>query len=316
MGEDLIFDKSNFSLKKVRHTLWDIISTILVFFFGTLTFAALAYTLIAVVFSTDKERRLSRENRMYEKVFSQMEERKTLVEDVVLGLESKDNAIYKDIFHTNAPSVNPAEGLDLIQTADTISDRHIVRYTSRKADRLLSLSEKVDAAFARAFDVYECDTLELPPLSLPLEKASYAQIGGSLGSKVNPFYKVPMQHNGLDIIAPQGDKVIASASGYVSDVIYSRKGMGNVVEITHPGGYVTRYCHLIDIRVRKKMVVKRGTHIGNVGISGNAFAPHLHYEILKDGENVDPVNYFFASVTPDEYANMLYMSVYTQQSMD
>jgi len=316
MREYLIFDKSNFGFQKARHTVWDIVSTVLIFFLGTMTFAVLAYVLISFVFSTDKERRLARENRMYEKVFSQMEERQALIEDVVSGLEAKDNTIYKDIFHTDAPSVNPADGLDLIQTEETVPDHHIVEYTFQKADRLLALSEKVDAAFSRAFEVYECDTLSLPPLSLPLERVSYAQIGGSLGSKINPFYKVPMQHSGLDIIAPQGDKVLSSAGGYVSAVVFSRKGMGNVVEITHPGGYVTRYCHLIDITLRKGMVVKRGTCIGKVGISGNAFAPHLHYEIIKDGVNVDPINYFFASVTPDEYANMLYMSVYTQQSMD
>lgn len=316
MKENLVFDKSSFSFKKVRRTVWDVLSKILVFFLVTLTFAAGAYALIALVFSTDKERRLARENRMFEKVFPQMEERKSLVEDVVSGLEAKDNSIYQDIFHTSAPSVNPAGELDLLPTSDTIPDRHYVEFTSRKADLLLERSKNVDAAFARAFEVYECDTLDLPPLSLPLAKVSYAQIGGSVGSKINPFYKVPMNHEGLDIIAPQGDKVLASSSGYVSNVIRSRKGMGNVVEITHPGGYVTRYCHLIDITVRKGMVVRKGTQIGSVGISGNAFAPHLHYEILKDGVPVDPVNYFFASVTPDEYANMLYMSVYTKQSMD
>jgi hypothetical protein len=62
--------------------------------------------------------------------------------------------------------------------------------------------------------------------------------------------------------------------------------------------------------------VKKGSVIGAVGVSGKSFAPHLHFEVLKDGQYKDPVNYFFASVTPQEYANMMYMSVSTGQSMD
>ena len=145
---------------------------------------------------------------------------------------------------------------------------------------------------------------------------SYAQVGAALGEKINPFYKVPIEHNGLDIIAVQGEPVYATASGYVSDVIQSRKGQGNVVEITHQGGYVTRYAHLSDIQVRKGVQIRKGACVGYVGISGNSFAPHLHYEIIKDGEYLDPVNYLFASVSPDEYLNMMYMSVNTGQSMD
>ena len=62
--------------------------------------------------------------------------------------------------------------------------------------------------------------------------------------------------------------------------------------------------------------VKKGAKIGYVGVSGNSFAPHLHYEVIRDTTVLDPVNYFFASVSPDEYVNMLIMSASTGQSMD
>lgn len=137
-----------------------------------------------------------------------------------------------------------------------------------------------------------------------------------MGEKINPFYKVKIMHNGLDLIAPAGDPVYATADGYVSDVTMSRKGLGNVVTINHGNGYVTRYAHLADIEVRKGRKVKTGTRIGYVGVSGNSFAPHLHYEVIRDTVVVDPVSHFFASVTPDEYVNMLIMSASTGQSMD
>jgi murein DD-endopeptidase MepM/ murein hydrolase activator NlpD len=100
------------------------------------------------------------------------------------------------------------------------------------------------------------------------------------------------------------------------EVVKSRKGLGNVVSIDHGNGYVTRYAHLADIEVKKGRKVKKGSKIGYVGVSGNSFAPHLHYEVIRDTTVVDPVSHFFASVTPDEYVNMLIMSASTGQSMD
>ena len=150
----------------------------------------------------------------------------------------------------------------------------------------------------------------------PLKNYSFAQTGASTGSRINPFYKVSMQHNGLDMIAPSGEPVYAAADGTVSNVIRSRKGLGNVVEIDHGNGYMTRYGHLADVEVRKGRKLTKGTRIGYVGVSGNSFAPHLHYEVIKDTLVMDPVNYMFASVTPEEYVNMLVMSVTTGQSMD
>ena len=123
-------------------------------------------------------------------------------------------------------------------------------------------------------------------------------------------------HTGVDLIAPQGDPVLAVADGIVTDVVTSRKGHGNVVEITHAGGYVTRYGHLADVKVSQGQRVTRGKRIASVGISGNTFAPHLHFEMLKDGEYMDPAAYFFAGVTPDGYAGIQLMASRTGQSLD
>ena len=125
-----------------------------------------------------------------------------------------------------------------------------------------------------------------------------------------------MRHNGLDLIAPAGEPVYAVADGIIKEIIKSRKGLGNVVEIDHGNGYVTRYAHLADVEVSKGRRLERGDRIGYVGVSGNSFAPHLHYEVLRDTVVLDPVNHFFASVSPEDYLNMLVMSVSTGQSMD
>ena len=150
----------------------------------------------------------------------------------------------------------------------------------------------------------------------PISGFSYARTGASVGERINPFYKVKAFHGGLDLISQQGETVRAAADGVVKEVVHSSKGLGNVVSIEHAEGYLTRYAHLENTRVTKGQKVKRGQVIGQVGMSGNSFAPHLHYEVLKDTLRMDPLNYLFASVTPDDYMGMLFMSVNTGQSMD
>ena len=110
--------------------------------------------------------------------------------------------------------------------------------------------------------------------------------------------------------------MLAAADGVVRDVIHANKGLGNIVVIDHRNGYLTRYALLGDITVSKGKTVRRGQKVGTVGISSTTFAPHLHYEVLRDGETLDPVHFLFASVSPEDYAKMLYMSVSTRQSLD
>jgi murein DD-endopeptidase MepM/ murein hydrolase activator NlpD len=192
----------------------------------------------------------------------------------------------------------------------------MVEYAYGKVVAAEGRAARVEDNFRKALALVASGDRALPPMSLPLGTVSFAQVGASVGQKVNPFYKVETAHNGVDLIAPQGDPVLAVADGTVTDVISSRKGLGNVVEITHPGGYVTRYAHLADITVSRGQRVQRGRKIASVGISGNSFAPHLHFELLKDGEYLDPVDCFLAGVTPDGYAGMKLMASRTGQSLD
>ena len=111
------------------------------------------------------------------------------------------------------------------------------------------------------------------------------------------------------------EDISAAADGTVSVAEYTNNH-GDYVAIDHGNGYVTRYAHLADIEARKGRKIKRGARIGYVGVSGNSFAPHLHYEVVRDTVVLDPMNHLFASVTPEEYVNMLVMSVTTGQSMD
>ena len=245
-----------------------------------------------------------------------MAKKEMLLADVVEGLKAKDDKIYEEIFNTAAPDMDRFSSLDFLMGLDSIPDSDIVLNSAGRLDVLERSAAKVEDNFTKVMEAIADKKFVMPPMSNPMRDFTFAQTGASTGDKINPFYKVPMKHNGLDLIAPAGEPVYVTADGVVKEVIKSRKGLGNVVVVDHGNGYITRYAHLADIEVRKGRKLKRGARIGYVGMSGNSFAPHLHYEVQRDTVVLDPVNHFFASVTPEEYMNMLIMSVTTGQSMD
>ncbi len=316
MSSQYIFDREDIKFSRKKTSVWAVLRRILMFFVATVSLAVIYYLLFALVFSTDEEKRLRDENRVYEAEFPALEEKERMVSEVVEGLRVKDNRIYEEIFHTSAPNVDPLSTVDFFSGVDSIPDSDIVIYAERKITKAEKSAGNVEENFVRIMEMVQDSGFVMPPMTNPIGNFSFAQTGASVGDRINPFYKVSVRHNGLDMIAPAGEPVYAAADGIVRNVIRSRKGLGNVVEIDHGNGYVTRYAHLADVGVGKGRVLKKGARIGYVGVSGNSFAPHLHYEVLRDTLVMDPVNYLFASVTPEEYVNMLVMSVVTGQSMD
>ena len=316
MSSRYIFDNDKFKFRKARTSVWTVIRRFLMFCVASLSMAVLYYLIFSLFFSTEEERRLRAENRIYEREFPALEEKSRMLSDVVEGLQVRDDRIYEEIFHASAPNMDPGSSIDYLVGLDSIPDKDIVGRSAARLEALEAHAGHIEDNFRDIIAMLQDEDFKMPPMSNPLKDFSFAQVGASVGNRVNPFYKVKIMHNGLDLIAPDGDPVYAAADGVVSDVTKSRKGLGNVVTISHSDGYRTRYAHLADIEVKKGRRVKRGTRIGYVGVSGNSFAPHLHYEVLKDTLVLDPVHHFFASVDPDEYVNMLIMSASTGQSMD
>ena len=316
MRNEYTYDKERVGLRKVGVSVKKWLRRGVVFIIATMSMAVLYYVLFALFFSTDTERRLKAQIDMYEREMPELERKERLLSDVVEGLKARDNRIYEEIFHMAAPDMDRMSSMDFLAGLDSIPDDNIVKYTEGKVFVLERSASNVEDNFRKIMARVQEPDFVMPPMTNPLDDYTFAQTGASVGSKINPFYKVPMQHNGLDMLAHSGEPVKAAADGVVTVVIKSRKGLGNQVVIDHGDGYFTRYAHLADIEVSKERKVRRGTCIGYVGVSGTSFAPHLHYEVLRDTVVLDPINHLFASVTPEEYMNMMIMSVSTGQSLD
>lgn len=312
----LEFDPADISFHKAGGRFRFYAGWILSLLATSIVVTILFYGIFATFFSTDSERSMSGELRTYKKFYEEVPEKEKLLADVLAGLQHKDNSIYKEVFHSTAPGLDPIENLSYFFASDTIPEYRIYSYTRDKSDRLISRAVEVDKMFEDIAELLLRADRQMPPMVLPLKDLSYPQVGASVGSRLNPFYRAYVQHNGVDLIAVRGTVVYATADGEVTYSKNSSGNSGNSIRISHAGGYETVYAHLADRYVRQGQKVVKGQKIGTVGMSGQAYAPHLHYEVIRDGEVLDPINFFFNSVSPEEYANMLYMSVNTMQSLD
>ena len=184
---------------------------------------------------TDEDRRLEEENQRYQQYYPGLRDRQQRISKAVDYLQIRDNAIYRDIFYSDAPSLKAFLQGDLLAGQDTLPQGDLDRYTAGKAGRLVEKAAEIDARFREITRLLTGREDPLPPMTLPIEDALYTQIGASTGMRMSPFLKVELFHGGLDILAPQETPVRATAEGVVRHVEHSRKGLGNTVEIEHEG---------------------------------------------------------------------------------
>ena len=316
-----VYDSETGTFQPKRTSLKEVLLRILTYLAATLLAAAVFYLVFALAFSTDREKLLERESRLLEAEHAELSGRLDLLEEAIGHLQERDRDIYHDLFSAEPPNyllvtqdtlARTAEELEELPESDLVWDVYaLVKRMESSASQVSRQLTEIDTAFSGGGIV----PTAIPSI-VPLRSFSPVQTGASVGKKVNPFYKTIREHTGIDLMAPSGTPVRCTADGQVLEVVRSEKGMGNEVTVTHKGGFRTVYAHLDNIRVSPGQSLRQGALIGTVGQSGSCFAPCLHYEVRRDGVPQDPVNYFFAELTPTTYRDMMIVALTTGQSMD
>ena len=204
------------------------------------------------------------------------------------------------------------EGIDTTRMESLVKDSKMRLAVIEKG------MERVDGTFASIGESLDSlgKAVTAIPSVVPVKDFGIRQSGASVGRKMNPFYKTVTMHNGMDLLAAAGTPVLAAADGVVKKAVKNGKREGSSITIDHNNGYVTVYNHLGKINVRKGQKVKQGARIAEVGMTGMTFAPHLHYEVWYNDKAMDPMNYFFSSITPQMYRDMAVIVANTGQSLD
>ena len=189
---------------------------------------------------------------------------------------------------------------------------------ARKLDiiksQLYHQSVSYDTLFALARN--KSDMLAHIPGIFPLKETELKYISSFFGYRPDPIYKISKFHSGIDFSAALGTEAYATGDGVVYDVERNEWGYGNMVTLDHGFGYKTRYAHLQKPLVRKGQKVKRGQCIGLIGNTGKTTGVHLHYEVLKNDVQIDPINFFYNDLTPEQYNQILEQSTLPTQTMD
>ncbi|PKP45407.1 MAG: peptidase M23 [Bacteroidetes bacterium HGW-Bacteroidetes-11] len=316
------FNTSSLKIEKVKITFRQRFLSFLSVFFTGLVFAALVLVLAYNFLDSPKERMMRREIDHYKLQYAMLNDRLDQVQAVVADLQQRDDNIYRVIFESEPipSSVRKAGygGADRYARMEGYKNSEIIINTTRKLDQITSQLYVQSKSFDEVFNLAKRkeELLAAIPAIQPVANKDLRRIGSYFGYRTDPFYKVTKFHEGIDFTATVGTDIYATGDGTVASIEYSRRGYGNMVIISHGFGYETVYAHMSKMNVKPGQKVKRGQVIGHVGNTGKSTSPHLHYEVRKNGLPVDPINFFFNDITPEEYALMIEQSERPSQALD
>lgn len=254
----------------------------------------------------------------YERQYDVLNKEIDNLSEVLKVIESRDKDVYRVIFEAE-PSLSGSEKLtnknSLLLSSQGNTSELIVK-TSKKIDEIAKRLYLQSKSFDEIFPIAKSkkERMTCMPAILPISQKASNLVSG-FGSRFHPILQIRRMHTGIDFSAKTGTPVYATADGVVSDPNGSGTGYGICILIDHGFGFETLYAHLSKIKVRKGQKVKRGDVIGFVGSTGLTQAPHLHYEIHKNGQPINPVYYFFNDLSIEEYEKVIEKSQEDNQSL-
>ena len=271
---------------------------------------------------TPKEKALKRELTNMQLQYGMLNRKMDQIQDVLGNIEDRDNNIYRLYFEANPI---PEEqrmagfgGVNRYRNLEGYDNSKLIMETSQRMDiltkQIVVQSRSLDEIAVLAKEKEKL--LSAIPAIQPVRNENLRRIASGFGWRNDPFTKVKKFHYGMDFTAPRGTPVYATGDGRIERADNSATGYGNHIRVNHGYGYTSLYAHLYKYNVRVGQRVKRGDVIGFVGSTGRSEAPHLHYEIYKDGERINPINFYYGNLSPEEFDQVLKQAQQENQSLD
>jgi len=287
--------------------------------FGFLCFVVLLNT---SYFETPKDRMMAREIDNMKINYAILNKKIDRLNATMSDLEERDNNVYRAYFNSSPVGEEKRKGenkandqykllegfdnSDLVINAnkrlDVISNQ--LAFQSKSLDEIIKLAKGKEKLLAAI------------PAIQPVKNEALKQMASGFGYRSDPFTKVRKFHKGMDFTARTGTPIYATGDGVVEKADASLSGYGNHIEIRHGYGYKTLYAHLSKYKARPGQRIKRGDVIGYVGSTGRSEAPHLHYEVYQNGKVVNPLNFYYGSISAKEYVLISQIANQENQSLD
>lgn len=316
------YDRKSLSYKKIEITWKSRLKNISVFIAASAFFGGIMLIVAFNFFDSPKEKMLKRELDKLKLQYELLDESLQQVSAVLENIKDRDDNIYRVIFETEPipNSIRKAGigGVNRYKNLEGYDNSELLINTSKKMDQISKQLYIQSKSFDEVMEMAlrKSDMMASIPAIQPVKNKQLKRVASGFGRRIDPYYKKLKFHYGVDFSAPKGTPIYATGNGTVSKTKRSRRGFGNHIVINHGYGYESLYAHMTKYTVRKGQKVKRGDIIGYVGSTGKSTAPHLHYEVHKDGKKINPVYYFHNDLSPDEFDRMLELSSQENQSFD
>lgn len=307
------YDTDSCSFEKAKFTWSSALRTVLSY---TLVAAVIATGVVAYLLylhDNPATLRLKAENDVLKEQIGKFDDVIAQLETDIEGLHEKDEEVYRAILKAEplkeqwqVGTGGAADYKDLEPEALQATKERLNRMESKVNVQMASYK-----ALLAKFKTREDELMHMPsirPISTDL-------ISG-FGYRMHPILKVRKLHTGLDFRAPTGTHIYATADGVVKYAGGGTNGYGRHIDLDHGYGYESKYAHLSKVLVKQGQRVKRGDLIGLSGNSGLSKGPHLHYEVKKNGVKIDPVDYFYSDLTPEQYVGFKKQAQQYNESMD
>jgi murein DD-endopeptidase MepM/ murein hydrolase activator NlpD len=292
-------------------------------FSALLVFALLILWFAYTYLDSPKEKQLKQQVEIMQEQYALLNQKLDESQEVLSDLRERDNNIYRVIFEAepepsdqNLPMVllaNQYKILSGYSNSDLMSDATHKLDNIRKELYVQSKSYDELGALIKQKN----ELLSSIPAIEPISGKQLQEIGSGFGMRIDPIYKIPIFHPGLDFVAAPGTPIHATGDGVIETVeLGYGEGYGNHVVIQHGFGYETLYGHMLRVTVHVGQHVKRGDVIGTVGSTGRSTGPHCHYEVIKNGVKINPISFFFNDLTPTQYDELVKKAAEANQTLD
>lgn len=292
------------------------------FIAAALVTAAIISLLAFRFIGSPNEKLLRAENERMNDRYRELSQQTKKIEQQMKELEDRDNEVYRSIFEaTPIPDSARLKDLEKEQQIAKVEGMEENDLINSIVSSLNNMSSRINAQKASYKDLIGMmnnkeKLLAATPAIQPVSNADLKRIASGFGYRIDPVYKTVKLHPGLDFTAPAGTPIYATADGAIEFAGNRGDGYGNNVIINHGFGYKTLYGHMYRIKARGGERVKRGEVIGWVGSTGKSTGPHCHYEVIKNGNKIDPIYFFYNDLTPEQFDRLLKLAAASNQSFD
>ena len=315
------YDSETLSYRKVERKKGRTLTFSLLFLSASALFGFFSYVMVSSYIESPKEKILIRENENLKLSYTSLEKRLSLAERVMQNIADRDENIYRTHFEANSIPLAQRKagfgGVNRYKNLEGFKNSDLIITSSKKIDQLMKeievQSRSLDEIEKLAID--KEDLLKAIPAIQPVQNKDLTRMASGYGMRMHPILKYRKMHHGMDFTAKKGTPIYATGDGKIIKAGRG-SGFGNVIYIDHGFGYITKYAHMSKFNTKKGQKVKRGDIIGFVGNTGLSSGAHLHYEVHKNGQPINPVNFYHGDLSPEEYEIMLEKAAQENQSFD